>query len=366
MKEFGILISALDSTTKTTEKLSAMASFLEKSSSEDKLWFVALLSGKRPKRPVKTTLLREWAAEVSKMPLWLLEESYHVVGDLAETVALILPNETKTSDKSLDSRMRDLQSLKELEEEEVKAYITTAWSEMNKTERFVFNKLITGGFRIGVSQKLIVKALAKHLDEEENIIAHRLMGDWSPLTTTFEKLLVEPDENENLSRPYPFYLAYPLEDEPKSLGDVDEWQLEYKWDGIRGQLIRRNGQVYIWSRGEELVTERFPELENLREMLPHDCVIDGEIMAFKDGKPLTFNHLQTRIGRKKVSKKILTDSPVVMISYDLLEERGKDLRQSSMESRRAKLEAVVKKTESPALLISEKIEPKSWEEAAAI
>ncbi|MEM9051914.1 MAG: ATP-dependent DNA ligase, partial [Bacteroidota bacterium] len=280
--------------------------------------------------------------------------------------ALILPNETKTSDKSLDSRMRDLQSLKELEEEEVKAYITTAWTEMNKTERFVFNKLITGGFRIGVSQKLIVKALAKHLDEEENIIAHRLMGDWSPLTTTFEKLLVEPDENENLSRPYPFYLAYPLEDVPESLGFVNEWQLEYKWDGIRGQLIRRNGEVYIWSRGEELVTERFPELEKLKGMLPYDCVIDGEIMAFKDGKPLTFNHLQTRIGRKKVSKKILADSPVVMIAYDLLEERGKDLRQSSMESRRAKLEALVRQTKSPALLISEKIEPKSWEEAAAI
>ncbi|MCH2214237.1 MAG: ATP-dependent DNA ligase [Flavobacteriales bacterium] len=366
MKEFGILISALDGTTKTTEKISAMSSFLQKSSSEDKLWFVALLSGKRPKRPIKTTLLRQWAAEMAKLPLWLLEESYHVVGDLAETVALILPNATKSSDKSLDARMQDLQSLKELKEEEVKNYITTAWSEMNKNERFVFNKLITGGFRVGVSHKLIVKALAEHLGEEENIVSHRLMGDWSPLNTTFEKLLVEADEKENLSRPYPFYLAYPLENEPESLGEVNEWQFEYKWDGIRGQLIHRNGEIYIWSRGEELITERFPELEGLKEILPYDCVIDGEIMAFKDGKPLTFNHLQTRIGRKKISKKILTDSPVVLVAYDLLEEKGDDLRTTPMESRRIKLESVISQTKSPVLLISEKIEPRSWKEAAII
>jgi len=366
MKEFGNLISALDTTTKTTEKLSAMVSFLEKSTNEDKLWFVALLSGKRPKRPIKTSLLREWAADVSKLPLWLFEESYHVVGDLAETVALILPNQTKSSNKSLDVRMRELQTLKDLEEREVKEYITTAWSEMNKTERFVFNKLITGGFRIGVSQKLIVKALAKHLEEEETIVAHRLMGNWNPLSTTFEQLLVEPDENENLSRPYPFYLAYPLESKPETLGDITEWQLEYKWDGIRGQLIRRSGEIYIWSRGEELMTERFPELEKLKEMLPHDCVIDGEIMAFKNGKPLTFNHLQTRIGRKKVSKKILADSPVIMIAYDLLEDSGTDLRETSLETRRKKLEAVVQQTDNPALFISEKIETKSWGDAAEL
>jgi DNA ligase-1 len=366
MKEFGNLIAALDSTTKTNEKLEAMAQFLEDSSDADKLWFVALLSGKRPKRPVKTSSLREWSAEMANVPLWLLEESYHVVGDLAETVALILPEKVHSSSKSLDERMRELQKLRRMEEQEVKEYILTAWQEMDKTERFVFNKLITGGFRIGVSQKLIVRALSRFLGEEESLIAHRLMGDWNPMKTTFQKLLVEPDDNENLSRPYPFYLAYPLEDEPKSLGDVSDWQMEYKWDGIRGQLIYRQGEIFIWSRGEELVTERFPELESLKNQLTQDCVIDGEIMAFKDGKPLTFNHLQTRIGRKTISKKILRDSPVVMIAYDLLEIDQKDLRQSPMVERRKKLEEIVKFAGSDELMISELIEPNSWEEAVKI
>jgi DNA ligase-1 len=366
MKDFGELILALDATTKTNDKLDSMVAFLNAATDADKLWFVALLSGKRPKRLVKTSFLREWAAEVSGIPLWLLEESYHVVGDLAETVALILPAETETSDKSLDDRMQDLLNLKSLEEEEVKTYILSAWAEMNKTERFVFNKLITGGFRIGVSQKLIVRALARHLSEEENLIAHRLMGNWTPQNTTFEKLLVEPDENENLSRPYPFYLAYPLEEAPENLGNVDDWQIEYKWDGIRGQIILRNGEIFVWSRGEELVTERFPELEKLKDLLPTDCVIDGEIMGYKDGFPLTFNHLQTRIGRKKVSKKIMEASPVVMIAYDVLEKDGKDLRESSMEERQTILKEIVERTAANTLLISEKLEPKSWEEAAKI
>ncbi len=366
MKDFGELILALDATTKTNDKLDSMVAFLSSATDADKLWFVALLSGKRPKRPVKTSLLRDWAAEVSGIPLWLLEESYHVVGDLAETVALILPNVNETSDKSLDDRMQDLLQLKSLEEEEVKAYILSAWAEMNKTERFVFNKLITGGFRIGVSQKLIVRALARHLGEEENLIAHRLMGDWSPQNTTFEKLLVEPDENENLSRPFPFYLAYPLEEAPANLGDVNEWQIEYKWDGIRGQLILRDGEIFVWSRGEELVTERFPELEKLKDFLPTDCVIDGEIMGYKDGFPLTFNHLQTRIGRKQVSKKIMEDSPVVMIAYDLLEKDGKDLREPPWRIERKLLEESLKRQPPTTLLISEKIEPTSWVEAAKL
>jgi len=366
MRDFANLIIALDATTKTTGKLEAMADFLNRANDQDKLWFVALLSGKRPKRPVKTTLLREWSAEMAGLPLWLLEESYHVVGDLAETVALILPEKEHSADKSLSDRMEELIDLREKEESEIRDYLRRAWSEMNATERFVFNKLMTGGFRIGVSQKLMVRALARHLGEEENLIAHRLMGDWQPLNTTFKKLLVEPDENENLSRPYPFYLAYPLEGEPSELGDVKDWQMEYKWDGIRGQLVFREGEIYIWSRGEELVTDRFPELRHLKEKLSNDCVIDGEIMAYKEGKPLTFNHLQTRIGRKKVTKKILEHSPVVMIAYDLLEQDREDLREVPMIDRRDRLERIVAEANDEALLLSQVLQPDSWNEAAKI
>lgn len=365
MKDFAELIARLDGTSKTNEKRTALVEYLAIANDADKLWCVALLTGKRPKRPVKTSLLRQWASDVSGIPLWLFEESYFVVGDLAETVALILPEPTATSEKSLTARMFELQELRKLSEQEIEQAIKTAWNEMSQNERFVFNKLITGGFRIGVSQKLMVKALATHLGEEENLVAHRLMGDWSPLRTNFHDLLEEPDANENLSQPYPFYLAYAIEGDPKDLGDTDLWQFEHKWDGIRGQLIKRKGEIFIWSRGEELVTDRFPELAALLDHLPDDCVIDGEIMAFKAGKPLSFNHLQTRIGRKTLSKGILENSPAVIIAYDLLEWEGKDMRQTALSERRKVLEAIVKDTAQPNLMISDLLPVISWEDAAA-
>lgn len=363
MKSFALLIAEIDATTRTTGKLEALHRYLRAAEDSDKLWCVALLMGKRPKRPVKAAWLRKWAAEVAQLPLWLLEESYDVVGDLAETVALLLPPPTSYGDLTLQAHMKGLQNLLGKPEEEVEVYIKDVWSRMDQKERFVFNKLITGGFRIGVSQKLMVRALAHHLGEEEAVVAHRLMGDWKPDATTFYELLERADPAENLSRPYPFYLAYPIEGDVTDLGDPSEWQFEYKWDGIRGQLIFRQGEIFLWSRGEELITDRFPEIKNLRDHLPDGVVIDGELMAYRDGVPLSFNHLQTRIGRKKVGKKILADSPVVVMAYDVLEYNGDDLRQKPMKARRALLEEVVERTKSEALLLSPVIAPDTWAEA---
>ncbi len=365
MKDFAALISALDSTTKTNQKLAAVVAYLDAASDSDKLWCVALLTGKRPRRPVKTSFMRQWSAELADLPLWLLEESYFVVGDLAETVTLILPEPTSANDRSLSERMKELGALRALEETEIKEYIIHAWMEMTRDERFVFNKLITGGFRIGVSQKLMVRALAKHLGEEENIVAHRLMGNWKASETNFHDLLVAADGNENLSRPYPFYLAYPIEGSPDNIGDASDWQIEYKWDGIRGQLIKREGEVYIWSRGEELVTDQFPELVDLGNVLAKDCVIDGEITAYKDDAPLPFTFLQKRLGRKKVGKAILNQSPVKLIAYDLLELEGKDLRETAMEERSALLQRIVAETNSDKMLLSEPLAISTWAEAAA-
>ena len=365
MKDFAALITALDSTTKTNEKLAAVVAYLNDASDSDKLWCVALLTGKRPRRPVKTSLLRLWSAELAELPLWLLEESYYVVGDLAEAVTLILPEPNSSNQKSLTERMEELGTLRQLEEAEVKDYIVNAWMEMSSDERFVFNKLITGGFRIGVSQKLMVRALSTHLEEDENKVAHRLMGNWKASETNFHDLLVSPDGNENLSRPYPFYLAYPLEEAPENLGNASDWQIEYKWDGIRGQLINREGEVYVWSRGEELVTDQFPELEELGKALPKDCVIDGEITAYKDDAPLPFTFLQKRLGRKKVGKAILKASPVKLIAYDLLELEGKDLRETPIEERSQLLHDLVAQTDSEIILLSEPLNISNWKDAAA-
>jgi DNA ligase-1 len=366
MKRFAQLILAIDTTTRTTEKRDALIAYFEEASDADKLWCVALLSGKRPKRPVKAALLRQWAAEQGGIPLWLFEESYYVVGDLAETVALLLPPANSGNEVSLSTRMLELSALRQMAPDEVRAFIKGAWNEMNSQERFVFNKLITGGFRIGVSQRIMVKALAVHLDEDESKVAHRLMGNWSPQDDTFENLLASPDPAENLSRPYPFYLAYPIEGEPSALGAASEWQFEYKWDGIRGQLIFRKGKLFLWSRGEELITERFPEFSALTSALPADAVIDGEIMAFKEGSPLSFNHLQSRIGRKKPSKKVMEHAPAVLMAYDLIEYNGHDLRTAPLVERQALLAELLAQTNSSQLLLSMPLTVNSWEEAVIL
>ncbi len=199
-----------------------------------------------------------------------------------------------------------------------------SWQQMNRDERFVFNKLITGSFRIGVSQKMIVNALTKIVDLSASVIAHRISGNWDPVTTSFNDLLSESASLSDFSKPYPFYLAYALEEDPETLGNETDWQAEWKWDGIRGQIVKRNNELFVWSRGEELMTDKFPEYFILKDLLPDGVVIDGEIIPAVDGKPLPFAVLQTRIGRKNIGKKQLQDAPICFFAYDLLEFNYED------------------------------------------
>ena len=367
MKRFAQLFQRLDQTTKTNTKVEALSQYFLKAPFQDRLWTIALLSHKRPRRTVNTSLLRTWAAELSHIPDWLFEESYHIVGDLAESIALVLPKPVKTSNKSLSEWINMIIDLKDADDGYKKDQILTAWQSLNHRERFVFNKLITGGFRIGVSQKLMTRALAKATQIEESVLAHRLMGDWSPLQTTFEKLVLEPNPLENISKPYPFYLAYALDGTLEDLGDPSDWLVERKWDGIRGQIIVRDNQVFVWSRGEELLTDRFPEFCKLKDRLPSGTVIDGEILPYKNGKPLSFQALQTRIGRKNVSRKVLSDAPVIMKTFDLLEHNGEDIRQFSFHRRRELLEALIKSHNvSESILLSDIIPFSQWDELLPI
>ena len=362
MKAFANLFSVLDQTTKTNAKVDALSKYFDEVPDRDKLWAIAILSHKRPKRAVSTTLLRSWAAELSGEPLWLFEESYHVVGDLAETIALFLPPNNLQSELTLADWIDGLIRITKLEEEEKKEFILSAWDSLDYAERFVFNKLITGGFRIGISQKLMTRALAKSTGIDENILAHRLMGNWSAAETTFEDLVILESETENSSKPYPFYLAYALDLEFDKLGDVSDWQIERKWDGIRGQIIVREDAVFVWSRGEELVTDKFPEFAPLAKMLPNGTVIDGEIICIEEDQILSFNVLQQRIGRKNITKKILSTAPVKMIVYDLLEYQGVDIRGQSMAARRTLLEKLIDENDTNGILrLSKVLEAESWE-----
>ena len=370
-----LLFDELDATTGTNAKVDALARYFSEATDHDKVWVIALLSGRRPKRPVTSTLLRKWASEVSGIPDWLFEASYHVVGDFAETVTHIATLKEPMV-KSLQEWVRYVEELKALSEEEKAERVKAAWSGLADMELFVFNKIIIGGFRIGVSQKVMVKGLSKATGVEEDVLAHRLMGDWSPHTTTFQELVLEENSGDADARPYPFYLAYGIEGpdgtaagaelkDVQALGDPNEWQAEHKWDGIRGQLIVRGDRHFVWSRGEELVTDKYPEFEVLAAALPKGTALDGEIMAWKNGAPLPFAEMQKRIGRKTVGKKILADVPVVFMVYDLLELEGRDIRQLPMSGRRALLERMVNDATPPNLLLSEVLRFDTWEELVA-
>ena len=319
MKQFVRLYTTIDQTTKTTRKVAALAEYFATAPDADKLWTIALFSGRRPRRAVTSTKLREWAAERAGIPLWLFEDSYAIVGDLAETIALVLPPPADQQDDSLTDWITRLRALGDAGDETRKSAILAAWNQMDAAERLVFNKLLTGGFRVGISRKLMTRGLAQATGQDEAELAHRLMGDWQPDTTTYQALIEAPDPSASLSRPYPFCLAHGLEESPDALGPREEWCAEWKWDGIRGQIIRRGGDHFVWSRGEELMTDRFPEFAALRDFLPDGVVLDGEILAWNasEDAPLPFNDLQKRIGRKTVPKKLLKDAPVLLMAYDL-------------------------------------------------
>ncbi|MBL8523109.1 MAG: ATP-dependent DNA ligase [Betaproteobacteria bacterium] len=337
MKQFAALFSALDSSTRTNDKIAALVDYFRAAESEDAAWAVWFLTGNRPRQAVPAKKLHQWAADAANMPLWLFEESYDAVGDLAETIALILPPPEAENNLPLHQWISErLLPLRTLEEAEQREVLMGYWRELDRGERFVFNKLITGGFRVGVSALLVQRALSQVSGIDAKMIAHRMTGDWSPTVENYAVLLSPETGAFDVSKPYPFFLAHPIAGEPDSLGPVGDWQAEWKWDGIRGQLIKREGQIFLWSRGEELISEQFPEIIAAAAPLP-DCVLDGEVLPAKDGKVLSFNALQKRLGRKNPGKKVLSDTPAIFVAYDLLEVAGEDWRARPLYQRREKL-----------------------------
>jgi DNA ligase-1 len=366
MDAFTRLFSLLDATTKTSTKLRALEAYFTQASADDRLWAIWLLTGNRPKRVITTTQLKDWATAASGVPRWLFDESYVMVGDLGETISLIIGRAdggavASSASPSLTTVMNEIISLKGLSEAERQAYIVGRWQKLSQTESFIFTKLITGSFRVGVAKGLAVRGLATVLQLDPADLQHRLLGGWQPWETSFEALL---DTGVSL-RPYPFFLASPL-DEPERLGEPAAWQAEWKWDGIRGQIVRQGGETAIWSRGEELVSAQFPELLVVGSALPDGTVIDGEIMPWGDDGPLSFAILQTRLGRKVVSEKVQRDAPVVFVAYDLLEAGGVDLRDKTLSDRRQLLEGLVADLGLAKLRLSPVVPFTSWAELAEL
>ncbi|MEM6707374.1 MAG: ATP-dependent DNA ligase [Pseudomonadota bacterium] len=346
MKRFTELYLRLDQSNATNDKLEALTDYLREAPPADAAWAVYFLSGRRLKRLLKRADLKQWALDASGYPEWVLAETYEAVGDLAETIALLLPDRDTSSGPANDDRcLRNwieerLIPLGREPEETQGQRLKTWWATQSADERFVLNKLMTGALRVGVSQKLVTRALAQHFDTEPALIAQRMMGDWEPTAEFFAFLETGDGLEQNLAAPYPFFLAAPLEQVPTELGDASDWQAEWKWDGIRAQIIRRQGDIAIWSRGEERLDARFPEIEAALGQLPDGTVLDGEILGFLGDAPeprYTFAALQPRIGRKKPSARILESHPVEFMAYDLLELGGVDCRELPLAERRKRL-----------------------------
>ena len=367
MKRFAALYDAIDATTSTNAKVAAMVRYFGEAPAADAAWAIFFLTGRRLKRLVPAAAIRDWTLAATGLEPWLLEESYSVVGDGAETAALVLDQVAvgASEDVSLAEWVEGrILPLRDIDQAAQQARVSTWWGALDRLQRFLLLKILTGELRVGVSHTLVVRALAQTADLPVTTIAARMMGDWGPSAEWLASLLSHQHTDEDRSRPYPFFLASPLDGPVETLGPREEWVAEWKWDGIRAQLVRRAGAVHLWSRGEELITHRFPEIAAAATHLPDGTVLDGEVLAFRDGRPLPFAALQQRIGRQKQVAQMVRAVPVVFMAYDLLEDGASDQRARPLDERRAMLER--RSGGESVLRTSDLIAASTWGELAGL
>ncbi len=368
MRCFAELFESLDTTPSTRAKIEAMSVYFRAAEPCDAAWAVYVLIGRRLKRSVGPALLREWILEEAKLPDWLIDETYGSIGDLAETIALLVPHEIAESGGHADVSLADwfnerILPLATESVEERRLKIVTWWRELPYRECFLVNKLLTGSLRVGVSRSLVTRALAECLSQPRIQIERALIGNWDP-SAEFWQALRRNEGNLHVAHPYPFYLASPLDGAPDRLGNREDWLVEWKWDGIRGQIVRRAGRCSLWSRGEEIITDRFPEIVASAAALPDGTVLDGEVLAWAENRVLPFAHLQRRVGRRKLTAKILADVPARFVAYDLLELGGVDFRPRPLRERREALDRLLQRA-APALALSPAVPDSSWDALAA-
>lgn len=362
MRRFLQLYSELDATTRTTEKVDALVRYFAEAPAADAAWTAYALAGKKFGKSLSSRRLRTWASEVSHLEPWLIDECYGSVGDLSETLALILPDPLEPIDLPLHTLIEDsVLPLAKSDEAEQREIVLGVWRKLDAPSRFLFHKLISGEFRVGVSRQLLVRSLARTANIDEGIMAHRVGATWKPTPVGYMRLIAADEDQElDHSRPYPFLLAHPFQAELPTLGEIDAWQFEWKWDGIRAQLMHRAGRTFVVSRGEEHVATAFPEIVQLAATLPQGTVLDGEILAWNVDRPRPFSALQTRLNRKNVEMMLFTDVPVVFLAYDVMELDGKDIRATPLAERRVALEQLVARV--PDLKLSPLVAIETWDD----
>lgn len=373
MKRFTQLFQQVDATTSTNEKIRVLQQYFQEEEPANSVWALYLLLGKTRRRLITSKVLRDIFLQIYDIPEWLFADCYAHVGDSAEVIALLLQATPLKAGQappySLREWMEDIiPQVKEVKSEAaLKDRVLSWWASLEQMEVFVLNKVLTGAFRVGVSEKLVIKGLSAACGVPEPVLAHRLMGDFTPSEQFYHALTqLEPGEPRSPSQPYPFFLASPLEEEKFQLETFSQWQAEWKWDGIRAQVIRRAGEIFIWSRGKDRVTEQFPELAEYFLTIPDGLVFDGEILCWQDNRPLSFNHLQKRLGRKRVPQKIREENPVHFIAYDLLEHDGQDIREQPLLDRRTHLLQIVNQLDSTYVTASTSLPFETFEDLRSL
>ncbi|MBE9076204.1 ATP-dependent DNA ligase [Romeria aff. gracilis LEGE 07310] len=377
MRRFTQLFQEVDATTSTNEKIKALQRYFHDETAENAVWAIYLFLSKSRKRLITSRILREIFQQISDIPPWLIEDCYAHVGDSAETIALLLKTvplgenwaESPSTALSASSETplhvwmeRVIPQVKQVSEEARQALIIDWWANLDDFEIFVLNKILTGAFRVGASNKLVIKALAAEYDLTEAVLTHRLMGEIQPTAEFYQRLIQQDAADTQPSQPYPFFLAAQIEADRFQQETLTRWQAEWKWDGIRGQIIHRADQVFIWSRGEDLITHQFPEFEDYFLSLPNGLVLDGEILCWDGQRPLDFNYLQKRLGRKRVTAKLMAENPVHFLAYDLLEQGGEDLRNRPFQERRARLTQLLDEHPSDRVSYSQPLPFKTFED----
>lgn len=365
MRAFAAVFAALDRTTSTTRKVDALARYFASAAPGEAAWAAWLLGGRKLNRLLPSARLWEWTGEESGVPDWLLSECHSEVGDLSEMAALLVPGsgearEDRPLDRWMEETIRPLATLPAPFQREI---VTRAWRALDDGERLVFNKLLTGEFRVGLSFTLMARAVARASGLPEPLVVARLMGAWEPSAEGWSRIVAPAASGGAEHAPLPFFLAAPLDDPPGTLGDRGEWLAEWKWDGIRMQIVRRAGRVWLWTRGDELVTASFPELEAAARALPDGVVLDGEALAMDERGVRPFAALQLRLGRRKVTAEVVGATPVSFVAFDLLEEQGADLRALPLRERRARLARLLE-GKPRALSLSPALDDPSWEALA--